>query len=107
MRVAAAYYDGRSARCHEVVLSVEGDRLRLVGADETREEPIAAVQIPAPLGRAPRLILFADGARCEVADHAGFAALMQAHTPSLVARLEARWSAAVLALLVSLGLIAA
>lgn len=109
MSVAGFYFDGRSARRHTVSLELRGDVLHVVGDAVERSEALAGIKIPAPLGDTPRLILFADGACCEVADRAGFDALLQTagHAPSLVARMEARWTYAVASLLVTLALIAA
>lgn len=109
MSVAGFYFDGRSARRHTVSLELRGDVLLVIGDAVERSEALADIKIPAPLGDTPRLILFADGARCEVADRGGFDALLQTagHAPSLVARMEARWTYAVASLLVTLALIAA
>lgn len=110
MQVSAVYYDGCNARRHQVVLSLQQDRINVVGDGWAREELLAALDIPAPLGHSARLILFADGARCEIQDRDGFAALLQAagHAgPTLAARLEERWSYAAAALLLTLALVAA
>jgi Zn-dependent protease with chaperone function len=92
MCVAGFYFDGRSARRHTVSLELQGDVLHVVGEAVERSAALADIKIPAPLGDTPRLILFADGARCEVADRAG---------------MEARWTYAIASLLVTLALIAA
>ncbi len=109
MDIPAAYYDGRTARRHDAQLCVEHGKLRIMTADRQREEDLRTVNIPAPLGNAPRLIMLADGARCEVADHAAFATLMQEAglRPSIVAHLEHRWRYALTALVMLLGIIAA
>jgi Zn-dependent protease with chaperone function len=109
MELLATYYDGRTARRHDVLLSMEAGLLRVRGELVAREEVLTALDIPGPLGNTPRLILFADGARCEIPDHAAFGALLQAAgpTPSLLAAMESRWSHAIGALLVTLGLVAA
>jgi Zn-dependent protease with chaperone function len=93
MPVSAHYYDGRTARRHEVTLTVENGVLYTQGTQDTRDDPLSSLQLPSALGKAPRLILFADGARCEIADHAAFAELFQtsASTSSIVAHMEARW----------------
>jgi Zn-dependent protease with chaperone function len=106
MELPATYYDGRSARRHDVVLSIEAGLLRVRGELVVREDALTALDIPAPLGKTPRLVLFADGGRCEIPDHAGFVALLQAagHGPSWIADMESRWSHAIGALLVTLGL---
>lgn len=110
MSLPAAYYDGRSARRHEVVLSLCDGSLLVQGEGVARAEPLTALQIPAALGNTPRLILFGDGARCEIADRDGLVALLQqaglADAP-LAVRLEARWGYALGALLVTGLLLAA
>ena len=86
----AAYFDGRTARRHDALLSVIGDKLHIQTAENLRTVDISTLDIPAALGGTPRLILLPDGARCEVADHAAFADLLKASglRTSLVARLE-------------------
>lgn len=109
MAVTAIYYDGRSARRYEVSIELEAGTLRLCGDGVARDELLAVLRIPETLGNTPRLILFADGARCEVADHAAFHALLAGagQAPALVGHLEARWSYALAALAVTLALVAA
>lgn len=109
MDIAAAYYDGRTARRHDALLCVTHGKLRIQTADRIRVEDIQAINIPARLGNTPRLILLADGARCEVADHAAFAALMPQiglHA-SWLTHLENRWRYTLAALVMILGVIAA
>ena len=105
MSLQADYYDGRSARCHAVTLTVEAGVLQLRGDAFARNEPLAKLKIPASLGHAPRLILFADGARCEITDHAGFAALLPESNRAafILPWLETRWSIALGALLLILA----
>jgi Zn-dependent protease with chaperone function len=109
MTVAGFYFDGRSARRHTVTLELHGDVLHVSGDTVARNDALAALRIPAPLGDTPRQILFPDGARCEIPDRAGFDALLQpaGHGASWVAHLEARWTCAVASLLVTLALVAA
>jgi Zn-dependent protease with chaperone function len=109
MTIAGFYFDGRSARRHTVMVELRGDTLHVSGDTVSRSDALAAVRIPAPLGDTPRQILFADGARCEIPDRAGFDALFQSagHGASWVSHLEARWSYAVASLLVTLALVAA
>lgn len=109
MTVAGFYFDGRSARRHTVALELRDGVLHVAGDTVQRSDTLSALKIPSPLGDTPRQILFADGARCEVPDRAGFDALMQTagRGPSLVAHLEARWTYAVASLAVTLALIAA
>ncbi|AMK75256.1 MULTISPECIES: M48 family metallopeptidase [Methylomonas] len=107
MLLTAVYYDGRQARPHPVTLCVEGDKLLLQGRDIVRREDLNRLKIPPPLGSTPRLILFADGGRCEVADRQGFAEMLQDAGNSAVAGLENSWWYALAALLLTLSLLAA
>lgn len=102
MRVAAVYYDGRNAKAHPVTLCLEGDKLLLQGKDVVRRDALAGLDIQPPLGSTPRVVLFADGARCEVADNRGFAELFPA-ADSRVAALENSWRWSGLALLLVLA----
>lgn len=104
---AAFYYDGRSAERRTVRLTVDGGRLRIAGEAVDAAVPLAQVDFGEPLGKGPRVIELPDGARCEVADHAGLARLLAAagHADGLVARLQARWrwAAAALAAVVAVA----
>ncbi|MGO4157991.1 M48 family metallopeptidase [Cupriavidus sp. YAF13] len=98
--VAATYFDGRSSRAHRVMLSIEGRDAVLREADGTvlRRAPLAALRVSERVKRAPRLVTFADGAFCEVTDHAGFAALLGAsgHREGWVVRAQNSWRLALL-----------
>ena len=74
--IQANYFDGKSATRHVVTLTVSGDRARIEGDGITRDEPLASLRVSEPMGSAPRLITFSDGAICEVSDHAGLSALL-------------------------------
>ena len=106
--VAATYFDGRSSRAHRVMLSIEGRDAVLRDALGTvlRRAPLASLRVSERVKRAPRLVTFADGAFCEVTDHAAFAALLGAsgHREGWVVRAQNSWR---LALLSVLGLAAA
>jgi len=96
----ATYYDGRTALAHEVDLSVDRDSFVVSGAGLERREPVAAVEIGDALGSAPRVLRFVDGASCEVADNAEFAALLasQGLAASRVSVWEKSWRLAVVSL---------
>lgn len=98
--IAASYFDGRTPQRQAVELSVDGGEIVVRGAFGERRAGRAQVDISEPLGRAPRLLRFADGAVCEVADHAAFAAWLAAagFAESPVVRLQSRWSWALAAL---------
>lgn len=106
MQVNADYFDGRSSRRHRVALSLQGGTLTLRDADFERRVALSAVTIPRKLGDTPRLILFADGGRCEIADHRQFAALLPDADQSLLADLESSWLHAGTALLITLAIAA-
>jgi Zn-dependent protease with chaperone function len=109
MEVAGFYFDGKSARRHTVTLELQGNVLHVRGDVIERSDAFSDIKVPAPLGGTVRLVLFVDGARCEVPDRVAFDAMLQSagHAPSLVARMEARWTYAVASLLVTLAVIAA
>jgi Zn-dependent protease with chaperone function len=106
--VDADYYDGASARAHRVRVSLAAGRLRVLGDGIEREAPLARLRVSEPLGSAPRLITFADGAHCQVRDLAGLAALLAraGHRESWVARLDTRWHWALAAVLLSVAALA-
>ncbi len=107
--VSADYFDGHSARAHPVTLTLVGDRLDLSGDGIARSERLADLRVSEPMGSAPRLLRFADGAHCAVRDHAGLDVLLAAagHRDTWVVRLQARWHWAVAALLVSVASVVA
>ncbi|WP_454720346.1 MULTISPECIES: M48 family metallopeptidase [Cupriavidus] len=106
--VAATYYDGRSSRAHAASLSVEAREAVLRDGDGAvlRRAPLSTLRVSERVRRAPRLVTFADGAFCEITDHAGLAALLAAsgHREGWVARVQNSWR---LVLLSVLGLAAA
>jgi Zn-dependent protease with chaperone function len=102
--IAASFFDGRRPQRQAVELSVDGDEVVVRGTFGERRAKRAEVEISEPLGRAPRLLRFADGAVCEVADHAAFAAWLAeaGFAESAVVRLQGRWSWALAALLAAI-----
>ena len=105
--IDATYFDGRSATAHPVTLALMEGVLRVRGAAIERDEPITVLRVSEPMGVAPRLISFTDGAHCEVRDHAGMARLLDASgfEDSLVVRLQRRWRWAFASILVTLGIV--
>lgn len=108
--VAAVYFDGRSAAAHAVTLTLTDGVLHLRGDGTSviREAPVAELRVSEPMGAAPRLISFADGAHCEVRDHAGMARLLAAtgFEDGLVVRLQNRWRWAFAAVVVTVAAVA-
>lgn len=107
--VAADYYDGKSARAHGVNLSLSAGMLVVEGDGINRRDPLHTLRVSEPMGAAPRLIKFADGAHCEVRDHAALAVLLEAggHRDSWVVRLQSRWRWALAAVIITVAGVAA
>ncbi|MEZ5541892.1 MAG: M48 family metallopeptidase [Pseudomonadota bacterium] len=103
--VPATYFDGISARPQPASLYLRGAWLIVDGATVAREEPLAALDISEPLGAAPRVVRFADGAHCEVHAPAAFAALLREAGigDGFVVRLQARWHWALAAVVLTLA----
>lgn len=90
----ARYFDGLSARGHEVLLSCEAGQLRLQGEGIQRCETLKAVELSPRLGHTRRRLLFADGAVCEMEDSPVLDTWFNAAAHqrwNLLARLEAHW----------------
>jgi Zn-dependent protease with chaperone function len=98
--VQGLFYDGRRAGEQLVRLDIRDGELCLEGA-AVRRYRLADVDFGEPLQGAPRCIELADGARCEVADERGLAALLRGAGlgESLVVRLQKRWRWAIVSLL--------
>lgn len=107
--VEAVYFDGRSARRHAVSLRFAGDRLHMTGETAQREAPLAELRVSEPMGSAPRLITFGDGAFCEVRDHAALARLLAAsgHRDRAHVRWQFDWRMVVVTCLAFVALVAA
>lgn len=76
--VQADYYDGRSSRRQRVVLRLNGGWLYLQGESIERRAPLGELRLSEPMGAAPRLATFPDGAYCEIRDAEGFAQILAA-----------------------------
>lgn len=106
----ASYYDGKTARRWQVSLRAVPGVLLVAGEGIERHEPMAGLRISEHLGSTPRLIHFADGAFCEIRDHAGLDELLGTlgHRGSHVERLQLNWHmAAISALLIVVASVAA
>lgn len=76
--VDATFFDGLTTRRHRVRLTLLGDVLHMDGDSASRVAALRQLRISEPMGRAPRLVTFQDGAYCEVRDHDGLAHLLAA-----------------------------
>lgn len=92
--VPCDYLDGRTTRRRRVLLRVEDGHALVDGEDLSRREPLGRVRVSERMGSAPRLVSFADGAFCEVRDHAALDALLGAtgFRESFVVRVQTRWT---------------
>lgn len=94
-RVAGHYFDGRTSARREVTLTLDAfGVVHAEGSDVDRFEPMAGISVSEPLGGAPRLLTFRDGAYCEVPaqpDRDAFIAAL-GHSDSHVVRAQSRWS---------------
>ena len=109
MTVQADYFDGQRAQLHRVTLTVEDGTLHALGEDIDRQTPLSDLRVSEPMGAAPRLIKFPDGAHCEVRDHAGLNAMLRTHghTDGWIVQLQAQWGWAVGAILLTLAIVGA
>jgi Zn-dependent protease with chaperone function len=104
----ARHFDGRHSAARPVQVVWDAAYLRLTGADETLTIPMPQVRVGDRLGRAPRHIYLQDQGELVTDDHAGADALAaqlgQGATAAWVFRLEGRNAAALLALVIAIGL---
>jgi Zn-dependent protease with chaperone function len=109
MSVSADYLDGQRAQVHRVALEVKEGILYVLGETVTRQIPLQELHVSEPMGAAPRLIKFPDGAHCEVRDHAALNAMLRehGHTDSWVVNMQARWAWALVAVLFTLAIVGA
>ncbi|MBM3343192.1 MAG: M48 family metallopeptidase [Betaproteobacteria bacterium] len=103
----AQYFDGRSAKARPVTLTLRGVTLVLRGESVAREDDIATLRVSEPMGAAPRLISYPDGAHCEVRDHAGLARMLRAtgFRDDWVVRVQTRWRWALAAVAVTVAIV--
>ncbi|HEY7475854.1 MAG TPA: M48 family metallopeptidase [Vicinamibacterales bacterium] len=94
--VPATYFDGRRAQAHPVTITIQDGGLLFSGAGIERRALLDELEIHDVLATTPRLIMFADGASCEVASQTAFQDLLSplGVLPSAVSRWEQnrRWA---------------
>jgi len=107
--VRAIYFDGRSARARKVLLTLAGGNLEVHGEDINRLNTLDNLRVSEPMGAAPRLIKFPDGAHCEVNDHAALAEMLAAggYREGVVVRLQQRWRWALGAVVIAVAVVVA
>lgn len=103
--ISANYFDGASARMHPVDLTLGEGLIALSGNGIAASYRLSQAQMAEPFSQAPCVLAFADGARCEVSDAGGKAALAKAlgYRKSGVVRLQQHWYGAMLALILLVG----
>jgi Zn-dependent protease with chaperone function len=106
--IAARFFDGHSARLQPVRLDVRAGHLHVEAPGFERSYPLAAVVLAEPFQQAPLMLRLGD-ASCEVPSGPERQALLAAlgYRASAVERWQARWPAALLALVLLLALIGA
>ena len=79
------------------------------GEEIERRERLAGLKVSEPLGAAPRIVTFADGAHCEIRDHEAFAQLLRdsQHRDGWVVRMQNRWAWALVAVMLTVAAVAA
>ncbi|HET9551710.1 MAG TPA: M48 family metallopeptidase [Anaeromyxobacteraceae bacterium] len=104
-------FDGRSAASTPVRLTIADGAIRVSSADGALllEGPLARLRVTEAVGSAPRQIELPGGAVVEVSEGGALTAALAAagHRAGLVQRLEARWPAALAALVTCVGVLAA
>lgn len=105
--IAARFFDGKSARSHQVALASADGKLTLSNAELSLEYPVADVRLVEPFAGAPSVVNFPDGAYCEVSGDGDKQALHQAlaFRKSFVMRLQERWVSALCALVALCGVL--
>jgi Zn-dependent protease with chaperone function len=106
--IAAHFFDGHDARLQPVGLDVRNDHLHVDAPGFARSYPLADVALAEPFEQAPLVLRLGD-ATCEVPYGPGRQALLAAlgYRKSAVERWQARWPAALLALVLLLALLGA
>lgn len=106
--IDASFFDGRSAHLHPTHLSVGAGTLTVTAATFQRSYPLEAVVLSEPFATAPAVLRLQDGASCEVAAGAARDALLAAlgYRKSPVVCWQERWPAALVALVLLVGLLA-
>jgi Zn-dependent protease with chaperone function len=102
-------FDGRSAAATPVRVAISGGALSVSTPDGAlvHAQPLGRVRVSEAFASAPRQIALPGGAVIEVPDGAALTAALAAagRPPGLVDRLEARWQAALGALVVCVGVL--
>jgi predicted Zn-dependent protease len=107
--LAAAYFDGRSARAHPVRLRCEGEQLHIDGDGIARAVPLRQVRWPERTRHGVRVAELPDGAAVQCDDAAAWDLFAQAcgRGDSLVVRAQQSWRWVLASALVTVALLGA
>ncbi|MDZ4098291.1 MAG: M48 family metallopeptidase [Methylophilaceae bacterium] len=106
----ATYFDGQTTRRHNVSVTLSDGFWNISGGDIERHDAFAESKLAEKIGNAPRQLHFADGAYCQIADHAALEAMLLAsgYQPhSVVSKWEGKWRYALLAVVLIAAFFAA
>lgn len=108
MQTEGVYYDGKSSKRHVVRLSLQDDRLKVIGEHVELTLPLAQVKLAAALGSMQRSLYLPDGGKCDFRDKA-FARRIESERGGGFAGCVHRWENslkyAFAALLITLALV--
>lgn len=108
--VNAIFYDGLSTRQQPVTLSIANEQLIVRSEHTPFEIPLSDIRISEKLGNTPRLMHFANGAHCEIKNHADFEMLLESaglKPQSIISRIENSWQHALFATLLTVAFVIA
>jgi Zn-dependent protease with chaperone function len=105
--IAARFFDGKSARSHQVELAFADGKLTLGNAELNQVYPVAEVKLVEPFAGAPSVVNLPDGGYCEVvgADDKQLLHEALAFRKSFVMRLQERWVSALCAIVALCGVL--
>lgn len=91
MKGSGYYHDGRSSARTEITLSLEGDRLRVIGGSLDKTFPLRDVRISSGIGAIRRTIRFPDGSQCEIDGDDALDEFLANHGSGRMQRFLHRW----------------
>jgi Zn-dependent protease with chaperone function len=105
--ITARYFDGKSARSHQVGLAIADGMLTLSNTELSQTIPIGGVKLVEPFAGAPSVVNLPNGAYCEVVDVQDKQLLHDAlaFRKSFVMRLQERWVTALCAVVALCGVL--
>lgn len=98
--ISASYFDGVTLRLHAVDVTLGNGLIAIAGGDIVKSYSYREARMAEPFAQAPVIVDFPDGARCELSDQAGKAAMVAAlgFRKSAVMRWQQHWYGALIAL---------